>query len=166
MGGTGRHRSSVLSKSRKPPRSRHCSTGVKLAGTDLKREGLRLQPVDPLWLLVRQTWLEQDQGSGDRGLATASGTGDRLWTLGVSGPCRRDAGWRPCKPSVGCAPAPQTRVTIWAEAEQQKPTSPGSQGQGAGRWGSRSLSAQVWARASSACRVPVSLSVCPRLLLP
>ena len=78
----------------------------------------------------------------------------------------RDAGWRPCKPSVGCAPAPQTRVTIWAEAEQQKPTSPGSQGQGAGRWGSRSLSAQVWARASSACRVPVSLSVCPRLLLP
>lgn len=60
MGGTGRHRSSVLSKSRKPPRSRHCSTGVKLAGTDLKREGLRLQPVDPLWLLVRQTWLEQD----------------------------------------------------------------------------------------------------------
>ena len=95
MGGTGRHRSSVLSKSRKPPRSRHCSTGVKLAGTDLKREGLRLQPVDPLWLLVRQTWLEQDQGSGDRGLATASGTGDRLWTLGVSGPCRRDSGWRP-----------------------------------------------------------------------
>lgn len=60
----------------------------------MKREGLRLQPVDPFWFLVGQTWLEQDQGSGDRGLAAASGTGDRLWTLGVSRPCRWDAGWR------------------------------------------------------------------------
>lgn len=49
---------------------------------------------------------------------------------------------RPCR----FAPAPQTRVTVWAEAEHPKPTSPDSQGQGAGRWGSRSLSAWVWTR--------------------
>lgn len=63
----------------------------KLTGAELKREGLQLQPADPLWLLVRQMRPEQDQGSGDGGLAAASGTGDRLWTLvsaGLQAGCR------------------------------------------------------------------------------
>lgn len=58
----------------------------KLTGTELKREGLRLQPADPLWFLVRQMRPEQDQGSGDGGLTAASGTGDRPWTLVSAGP--------------------------------------------------------------------------------
>ena len=58
----------------------------KLTGTELNRAGLRLQPVDLLWFLVRQMRPEQDQGSGDGGRTAASGTGDRPWTLVSAGP--------------------------------------------------------------------------------
>lgn len=51
------------------------STRVKLAGAELKREGLQLQPVDPLWFLVRQMQLVQNQGSGDRGWLPLRGQG-------------------------------------------------------------------------------------------
>lgn len=48
--------------------------------------------------------------------------------LGLPGSPGPGAGCRlaACEPSVGCAPAPQTRAAVWAEAEQPKPASPGS----------------------------------------